>query len=186
MKYAIKNKRNIVKAYCLGQGSEMERLLMELDRIRLLSDGTYELMSLAAKNGVGQRAEEGDYFKVAEVDGVYYPYPNSRTFFLSNHVQVEDDTYEQKVIPLAIWQWGDESCDAIAYLLENGKLMLNHADKERFFNAFLWGAELSAAQDATVVFYKIIRGSSGEILDIDFNFVVKDVFERSYTLCQEK
>ena len=185
MKYAIKNKRNIVKAYCLGNGSEMEHLLLRLGRILLLPDGAYELISQEAKNGVGERAVAGDYFKVDDVDGVYYPYPNSREYFLNNHTHVEGETYEQKARPLAIWQWGDGPCDAIDYLLEQGKLTLNHADPERFFNAFLWGADLSAARDATVVFYDILRDTDGAVTDVSFNFVVKDEFERSYTLCPE-
>ena len=56
---------------------------------------------------------------------------------------------------------------------------------ERFFNAFLWGADLSAPQDATVIFYEIIRDASGSITDVSFNFVVKEVFARSYTFCPE-
>jgi len=185
MRYVIKNKRKTVKAYCLGEKSEMEQLLIGLGCIRLLPDGAYELMSREAKNGVGQRAEAGDYFKIDYADGVYYPYPNSRAYFLSNHTHLEGDTYEQKAVPLAIWQWGDEPCDAIGYLLEHGKLKLNHEDPERFFNAFLWGADLSAPQDATVIFYEIIRDASGSITDVSFNFVVKEVFARSYTFCPE-
>lgn len=185
MKYAVKSKGNIVKAYCLGEHSEMEQLLIRLGRIRLLPDGAYELMSQESKNGSGQRAEAGDYFKVDHVGGVYFPYPNSRAYFLNNHTHVEGDVYEQKAVPRAIWQWGDGPCDAIGYLLERGKLTLNHEDPERFFNAFLWGTDLSAARDATVIFYDIIRDTTGTITDVSFNFVVKEEFERSYTLCME-
>lgn len=185
MKYAVKNKRKIANAYCLGEGSGMEQLLIQLGRIRLLPDGDYELMSQEAKNGIGQRAGAGDYFKVDYVDGVYYPYPNSRAYFLNNHIHLEGDAYEQKAVPLAIWQWRDGPCDAIEYLLEHGKLTLNHEDEERFFNAFLWGANLSAAQDATVVFYDISRDASGVITEVSFNFVVKEEFDRNYTICQE-
>ena len=185
MKYAIKNKGNIVKAYCLGEGSEMEQLLIRLGRIHRLPDGAYALMSQEAKNGTGQHAEAGDYFKVDFVDGVYFPYPNDRTYFLKNHTHLGGDTYEQKVFPLAVWQWGDDPCDAIEYLLEQGKLTLNQEDPERFFNAFLWGADLSAARDATVIFYSITRNASGIITDVSFNFVVKEEFDRSYTICRE-
>lgn len=185
MKYAVKNKQKVVNAYCLGEGSEMEQLLIQLGRIRLLPDGDYELMSQEAKNGIGQRVGVGDYFKVDYVDGVYYPYPNGRAYFLNNHIHLEGDVYAQKAVPVAIWQWGDGPFDAIEYLLEHGKLTLNHEDEERFFNAFLWGADLSAAQDATVVFYDIFRDASGVITDVSFNFVVKEEFERNYTICQE-
>lgn len=186
MRYAVKNKGKIVKAYCLGESSEMEQLLIRLRRIRLLPDGVYELMSQEAKNSTGQRAEAGDYFKVDHVNGEYFPYPNGREFFLSNHTHLEGDTYEQKALPLAIWQWGDKPCDAIEYLLEHGKLTLNQEDEKRFFNAFLWGADLSAPRDATVIFYDIIRDASGAITDVNFNFVVKEEFECSYTICTEE
>ena len=183
MKYALKNKRKIVNAYCLGKKSEMEQLLIGLGRIRLLPDGYYELMSQEAKNGVGQRAEAGDYFKVDHVDGVYFPYPNSREYFLNNHIHLEGNTYEQKAVPLVIWQWGDGPCDAIEYLLKQRMLTLNYEDPERFFNAFLWGAALSAPRNATVVFYDIFRDASGAITNVSFNFVVKEEFEHSYTVC---
>lgn len=183
MKYAVKNKQKTVNAYCLGKKSEMEQRLIELGRIRLLPDGDYELMSQESKNGVGQRACAGDFFKVDRVDGVYYPYPNDQVYFLNNHIHLNGDTYEQKAKPLAIWQWGDEPCDAIEYLLEQEKLIINHEDSERFFNAFLWGADLSAAKDATVVFYDILRDDSGAVTDVSFNFVAKNEFERNYTIC---
>lgn len=186
MKYAIKNKRKIVQAYCLGQETEMERLLIKLHRIRLLPDGRYELMSRESKNGAGQKAAEGDYFKVEYADGIYYPYPNDRAYFLNNHTHLENDLYEQKAVPLAIWQWGDPPCDVMEYLLAQKMLKLDHGDTSRFFNAFLYGADLSAPQDATVVFYDIFRDASGKITDVVFNFVVKDVFENSYTICREE
>ena len=182
MRYAVKNKGKIVNAYCLGQGSGMEQELIRLGRIRRLPDGGYELMSQEAKNGAGQRAEAGDYFKVDVVDGVYFPYPNSRAFFLENHTHVEGDTYAQKAVPRGIWQWGDELCDALGYLLERGKLRLDPGAPEHFFNAFLWGAELSAPRDATVVFYEILRDGSGTVTDVTFNFVVKEAFESEYTV----
>lgn len=185
MKYAVKNKGKIVKAYCLGAGSEMERFLMDRGRIRRLPDGGYALMSREAKNGAGQRAAAGDYFKVDHDGGEFFPYPNDRVFFLQNHIHIGQDTYEQKTRPLAVWQWGDAPCDAMDYLLRTKQLTLNEADEGRFWNAFLWGAELSAARDAAVVFYDIFRDDTGAITDVRFNFVEKDVFERSYTICAE-
>ena len=186
MKYAIKNKEKIAKAYCLGEGSEMEQLLIRLGRIRLLPDGGYELMSQEANNGVGQKAKAGDYFKVDDVNGVYYPYPNGREYFLNNHTHLDGDLYEHKEVALAIWQCGDSSCDVLEYLLEQGKLRLDYENEDRFFNAFLWGTDLSAAQTATLVFYEIIREASGVISDVIFNFVAKDEFERCYTICYEE
>lgn len=183
MKYAAKSKKQVVKAYCLGAGSAMEAMLTERGRIRRLPDGQFELMSQEAKNGVGEIARAGDYFKVDLVEGEYYPYPNSRTYFLENHRHLDGDEYEQRPAPRAIWQLGDPMCAEIQFLLDTGRLTLKPEQPEQFFNAFLWGADLSAARDATIVFYQVDRDSSGAITDISFNFVAKNEFDSSYELC---
>ena len=72
-----------------------------------------------------------------------------------------------------------------AYCLGGGSEMERRLDPgapERFFNAFLWGAELSAPRDATVVFYEILRDGFGTVTDVTFNFVVKEAFESEYTV----
>lgn len=58
-------------------------------------------------------------------------------------------------------------------------------DPEHYFNAFLWGSDLSAAEDATIVFYSVSRTESGEITDVDFNFVARPQFENDYRLCDK-
>lgn len=183
MKYAIKSKRKIINAYCLGSGSQMEAMLLECGAIVLRSDGQYELFSQEAVNGQGQLAAVGDYFKVDVVNGKFYPYPNEREYFLANHDHLSGDTYEQRNKPLAIWQWGDEMFDAVQFLLDNGRLTLDPEHPQRFFNAFLWGTNLSASRNATVVFYHILRSEDGLVTDVSFNFVAKDEFDVSYTLC---
>ena len=43
-------------------------------------------------------------------------------------------------------------------------------------------ADLSAAQDATLIFYSVDRDADGTITDISFNFVAKPEFDARYTL----
>lgn len=182
MKYAIKSKRKIVKAYPLGVGHPMELALIEEGAIQLLSDGSYALFSQEAVNGQGQIAHAGDYFKVDTIDGRHYPYPNGREFFLANHTHLSGDEYEQLNKPLLIWQADDAMIEEIRWLVDTGRLTLKPQEPDRFFNAFLWGADLSAARDATLVFYSVDRDENGVITDISFNFVAKNEFEASYTL----
>ena len=184
MKYAIKSKRKTVAAYCLGAGSAMETALIQLGRIVELGNGQYELFSQEATNGKGQIASSGDYFKVDLVDGQYYPYPNKRTYFLANHDHLEGDTYIQRIFPLAIWQVGDEITDAVQFLLDSGQLRLDPEHPQRYFNAFLWGADLSAAENATLVFYDITRTADGTVTGATFNFVACEEFRSSYVLCE--
>lgn len=180
MKYAVKSKKKIVKAYPLGAGHPMEAALIEEGAIRRLPDGSYELFSQEAVNGHGQIAFPGDYFKVDTVDGRHFPYPNSREFFLSNHTCLQDDEYAQVNKPLLIWQAGDDPIEEVRWLVDTGRLTLRPQDPAHFFNAFLWNADLSAASDATLVLYSVDRDAQGVITDISFNFVAKAEFEDSY------
>jgi len=62
----------------LGDQSEMERMLIAKDMIRVTSEG-YELMSLEAVNGRGECAAAGAYFKVDVMpDGRHFAYPNRK------------------------------------------------------------------------------------------------------------
>lgn len=185
MKYAVKSKRRIVKAYPLGAGHPMEALLIEEGAIRLLPDGTYALLSQEAINGAGQIARPGDYFKVDTIDGRHYPYPNEREFFLNNHTHLAGDEYEQVNRKLLVWQAGDDPIEELRWLVDTGRLTLKPQDPVRYFNAFLWGADLSAAADATLVFYSVERDGSGAITDISFNFVARAEFEDCYVLMEE-
>lgn len=180
MRYAMKSKKKTVKAYCLGEKSDMEEMLIRDGAIKKRNDGSYELFSQEAVNGTGEIAFAGDYFKVDTVEGLHYPYPNSKEFFEQNHIHLAEDEYEQKNKPLAFWQASDAMCEEIQYLLQNGKLTLKFEDPEHYFNAFLWGADLSAAKDATLIFYNIDRDEKGEIVDISFNFVTEKDFKENY------
>ena len=185
MKYAVKSKKKIVKAYPLGAGHPMEAALIAEGAIRLLNDGSYELFSQEAVNGRGQIAQPGDYFKVDTIDGRHFPYPNTREFFLRNHTHLQGDEYEQANKPLLIWQAGDEPTEEIRWLVDTGRLTLKQEDPAHFFNAFLWGADLSAAADATLIFYSVDRDACGAIVDISFNFVARAEFEASYVITAE-
>ena len=185
MKRAVKSKRKIVKAYPLGAGHPMEAALIEEGAIRHLPDGSYELFSQEAVNGHGQIAQAGDYFKVDTIDGRHFPYPNDREFFLNNHIHLSGDEYEQINKPLLIWQAGDAMSEEIRWLVDTGRLTLKPQDPSHFFNAFLWGADLSAASDATLVVYSVDRDASGAITEISFNFVARPEFEACYSILEE-
>lgn len=178
MKYARKIQGKTVNAYALGAGSEMEQELIRSGKIQRSGD-TYMLFSQESVNGQGQQARAGDYFKV---DGSGCPYPNQREWFLENHRHISGDTWEQIPKALEIWMAADGENEVIRWLLDQGKLVIRQEDSVRYFNAHLWGADLSAAEDAVVVFYAVQRDDAGEITDVDFNFVERREFERTYVM----
>ena len=182
MRYAIKNKGKLVRAWCLGDGTPMEGQLRSQGRIREREPGVYELFSLESVNGVGQLARAGDYFKVTESQGQFYPYPNDREWFEANHRHLRGDEYEQIPKPLRFWQEGDSLCEEVSFLMNAGKITLDPEHEDRYYNAVLWGAPLSAPRDAVIVVYGVERDERGFIREVDFNFVAREVFLRDYTI----
>lgn len=183
MRKAIKIKGKCISAWKLGENSAMENKLIREGTLKQTSNGIYEVFSREAISGIGEKASVGDYIKVDSND---FPYPNAREYFEKNHRHIEGDTYEQVPSPVDVWFVEDEMCEEIQFLIDNKELKFNTADNRAYFNAPLWGTVLSAAKDAAIVLYSVTRACGGKIIDIDFNFVAKDEFEKSYRFLSEK
>ena len=179
MRYAIK-KRKPVHVYKLGDGGPMEQQLLQEGAIERLPDGHYALFSQESVCCQGEIAEVGDYFKVDTINSRHFPYPNSREYFQKNHIHISGDLYEQIAKPVGIWRIGDDMCGEIQHLLQTGQLLLNEDAPERYFNAELWGAPLSAPKDAVVAIYSVDHDEAGNIAAISFNFIQRLYFEEHY------
>lgn len=178
---AIKKEGKIIKAYELGKETAMERKLIEEGKIIKKSDAIYEIFSQEAINGQGEIARRGDFFKL---DSSGIPYPNSREFFLENHQIVDEqkNEYIQKAKPIQYYMAEDGMTEEINFLVEKKGLIIDKKSDDRYYTAFLWGSNLSAARDAVVIFYCIDRDEKGRIVDIDYNFVEKNEFRRVYEI----
>ena len=176
MAYAIKENAR-VQAWELGTGSAMEQEMICLGKIIARPDGVYEVFSQEATNGRGEMARAGDFFKV---DDRGFPYPNGRVFFLQNHEHLREDWYLQKTKPLKIWQKDDPDCEELRFLLDRGLLSLHPETPERYYSAFVWGTQETAPSDAVLAFYHVDRDPEGIITGIEFNFIVRDYFEKYY------
>lgn len=176
MRKVKKSNGTIVIAYQLGANSDMEQKMIAEGKIKLKADGKYEIFSQEAVNGSGEIAEAGDYFKV---DGSGAPYPNNRKWFEENHQYVAENQYLQNPKILDAWVAGDPIGKEMEYLLQTGKLIIHENDPEKYFEAYLWGATLTAAKDAVVIFYSVERDGEA-ITDVSFNFVARREFEQTY------
>ena len=125
----------------------------------------------------GQLAQAGDYFKV---DSTGAPYPNSREFFLLNHTHIEEDWYWQSSPVLKGWCREEEMCPEVEYLIRSGRLRIDENDPERYYNAFLWGAELHAASDAVIIFDH--RETPEDLSSIGFRFITREEFCLTYRI----
>ena len=175
----IKNVGKKVSAFQLGAGSEKETEMIAAGKIKIRNDGTYELFSQEAVNGTGQVALPDDY---AKIDNAGYPYPNSKAWFEENHEMINGE-YFQKPKPLQAWDISQPDTDDIyRFLVDNEKVRINPQDPKHYFNARLWDTDLSAESNAVIVIYKSTRDADGKIIDVDFNFVDRDEFKKTYNL----
>lgn len=176
----IKKTGKKVNAYRLGDESPMLKVLIGEGKIILHENGLFEIISQEIHDTQGELARSGDYIKI---DSLGFPYPNEAKWFLQNHRKLSDnDEYEQ--IPKVLWAWtiDEPMCEEIEFLLNNRRLEINKSNLSEFFQAELWGTKETAGVDAIIVFYDIRYDLQEKIVDIDFNFVAKDEFDKTYDI----
>lgn len=181
----IKKHGKTIRAYRLGDSSPAIDELIESGKIVPLPDGKYEVMSqesVLGGSGHGQIACAGDYVKV-DTDG--FPYPNSAEFFETRHTLIRGDEYEQKPVPMSAWNIKEPMCPEIEFLQKEKGLMINREDFSHTFTAPLWGTIESAPGDSTIVFYSITFSENHEVIDAEFNFVVREVFDDTYSMLSD-
>ncbi len=176
MAYAVL-KDTRVQAWELGAGTEKEKALILSGKLRACPDGTYEVFSRECAGGAGQRARAGDFIK-ADDEG--FPWPNGREWFLRNHQLLEGDWYRQVSGPVKIWRKEDAVTEEIRFLLDSGRLRIHPEDPPRYFSAYLWETEETAASDAVIVFSGVKKDPEGRISEVLFNFVERGYFQKHY------
>ncbi len=151
----------------LGDGSNLERLLLFSGKLRRNPDGTWLVFSRETDTQ-GQVAQIGDYVKL---DSENCAYPNEKAWFEARHIPLGGTRYRQITRPTLAWCHREPMSEEIRFLLDTGRLWLDETDETHYFRAFLWGAELFAAKDAVIVFDEITRDESGAITEIQFHFL---------------
>lgn len=164
----------------LGDGTEMERRLLETGKLRQCPDGTYLVFSRETDTQ-GQQAQAGDYIKV---DSGGFPYPNRRAFFEANHTHLGGTRYRQKAEPMGAWTVSEPMPPEVRFLLDTGALRIDEQDEAHYFRAFLWGAELFAAKDAVVVLDRTTRNEAGEITAVKFHFIARQEFQITHRILE--
>ena len=166
-----------VRACRLGDGSDMEKRMLSEGRLRLRDDGDYEVFTMETQGERGEIAHRGDYVKT---DAEGHLWPNRQAFFEENHTRLQGDWFSQTRPVYLAWTPEEPESDAVRFLREKGLLSLHPETPERFYSASLWDTVETAARSAVLVFYAVERDDTGRVIRVDFNFVEKGVFERTY------
>lgn len=167
-------------AFQLGQNSLLEAQMIQAGRIRTNGTGVYEVFSQEARAGKGEIVHSSDYVKI---DSKGYPYPNKKDFFEASCVSLGENQYQQIGTPVEVWFADDPMSDFILFLLNTHQLHIDPSNDAQYFQAELFGAPLSAARSAAVIAYAVRRDPDGSIVDVDFNFVERGEFEKTYEWC---
>lgn len=179
MRLAMKNQKKVVQSWQLGTGTEAERNLIRDGKIIFHAPNRYEVFSQEVVGEVGEIAVAGDYIKI---DSSGQPYPIAKAFFEATHTHVGGDVYYQTPKPLHVWFLGDPEEEIISFFRKHKGLQIDPQNAGACFSAPLWGTRLTAKSDAVIVIYVIARDDYGSIIDVDFNFVARDEFNRTYRL----
>lgn len=180
----IKNEGKMVNAYCLGKANKTVENLIAEGKVIPLEDGGFEVMSqeaVAGGSGHGQLASAGDYIKI---DSTGCPYPVRAAWFEKNHKCLGEDLYEQIPVPRDAWTVQEPMCPEVEFLIRERGLVLNEQEEERYFTAPISNTIESAPKDAILMFYSIIYAEDGSVTDAEYNFVVREEFEKDYHIYQ--
>lgn len=184
--YVKKRKSRFCKAFCLGEGSLLEKIYMEKGLIVYKGNNDYEVFTKETKDQ-GERAKAGDYVKIGQEGEIY---PNRREYFLKNHNKINFDKsgelFEQK--KSVVWVAFQEDFEMpiqelpkeLRFLTEQKMLKINTGNEACYYEADIWGAHCQARRDAAIVMHRIDHNDEGKITDIGFQFVERDIFENSY------
>lgn len=177
----IKKKHGkIVQAYKLGTEHERLEQLIAEGKIIDLENGSFEVFSQEAvksESGHGQVAYVGDWVRL---DGAGYPYPSKDNWFQGNMRHISGDDYEQIPKELMGWTADMEMCPEIEFLIREKGLKLDENGFDKYYSAILWGNPEAADRDAVLVFYSVSYNDDGAVTDVEYNFVERKEFDRTY------
>ena len=74
-------------------------------------------------------------------------------------------------------------CKEVSFLIREKGLVLDETNPDNYYSAVLWGTKEAAAKDAVLVFYNISYNDDGSVRDAEFNFVKREEFDKTYSVC---
>ena len=187
MERYVKNRESrLCKAFCLGDGSLLEKSYIKKGMIMPTGSNRYEIFTKETKEH-GEEAMAGDYVKIGCEGEIY---PNKREYFLKNHKKVESEPsgelFEQKesIVWVAFWEdfevLTEKLPEELKFLIERKGLKVNTGNEESYYEADIWGTHCYAKKDAALVIHRMERNDEGILTGVGFQFVEKGIFENSY------
>lgn len=170
----VRKKPGLVMAFRLGKENPLENYFMNLNKLRKNKYG-YEVFSKETREARGQKAEIGDFIKIDKQEDMY---PVKTWDFEKNHKIISANIYLEADKVRKAFRVDYLDGEIISYLMDKGFLQIL-GDPDQYYMARVNSGIVYGRKDDYLLIYS-------EDMDgpckYDFNFVDKDIFEKTYEI----
>ncbi len=168
----VRKKPGLVMAFSLGSENPFEDYFIDLGKLRKNKD-SYEVFSKETRGGRGQKADIGDFIKIDKQEDIY---PVKAWDFEKNHKIISANIYLEASKVRKAFRASDLDGEIISYLMNKGFLQIL-GDPDQYYMARVGsGLVYGRKDDYLLIYSEDMEGTC----KYDFNFVDKEVFEKTY------
>lgn len=170
----VRKKSGLVMAFKLGSENPLEEYFIDLGKLRK-NKGVYEVFSKETRGDRGQKADTGDFIKIDKQEDIY---PVKAWDFEKNHKIISANIYLEASKVRKAFRASDLDGEIISYLMNKGFLQIL-GDPDQYYMARV-GSDLvyGRKDDYLLIYSEDMEGPC----KYDFNFVDKEVFEKTYEI----
>lgn len=170
----VRKKPGLVMAFSLGSQNPLEDYFIDLGKIRKKGDA-YEVFSKETRGDRGQRAEIDDFIKIDRNEDIY---PVKAWDFEKNHKFLTANIYLEEDKVRKAFRADNLDGEIISYLMDRGFLSLSEDPDKYFVGRVRSGLVYGKKEDYLLIYSEDMDGPC----KYDFNFVDKDIFEKTYEI----
>ena len=170
----VRKKPGLVMAFKLGSENPLEEYFIDVGKLRKNKD-TYEVFSKETRGDRGQKADIGDFIKIDKQEDIY---PVKAWDFEKNHKIISANIYLEASKVRKAFKASDLDGEIFSYLMNKGFLQIL-GDPDQYYMARVGsGLVYGRKDDYLLIYSEDMEGTC----KYDFNFVDKDVFEKTYEI----
>lgn len=170
----VRKKPGLVMAFRLGRENPLEDYFIDIGKLRKNKE-SYEIFSKETRGDRGQKADIGDFIKIDKQEDIY---PVKAWDFGKNHKILSSNIYLEANRVRKAFRAGDLDGEIISYLMDRGFLNLSEDPDKYFVGQVRSGLIYGKKEDYLLIYSEDMDGPC----KYDFNFVDKDIFEKTYEI----
>lgn len=170
----VRKKPGLVMAFSLGSENPLEDYFIDLGKLRKNKDA-YEVFSKETRGDRGQKSDIGDFIKIDKQEDIY---PVKAWDFEKNHKMISANIYLEASEVRKAFRASDLDGEIISYLMDKGFLQILGDPDQYYMARVSSGIVYGRKDDYLLIYSEDVKGTC----KYDFNFVEKEVFEKTYQI----